>query len=297
MKVILGIFCAALAVNCAAADVAPAGGEATFRGICQGCHMPDGRGAEGAGRYPALAGNPRLAAAAYPVYVVLNGRHGMPPWGDVLDDGQVADVVNYVRTHFGNAFADVVTAADVHAQRPATNVPQGDPMHLAKPLKAAVVAATLAAGMPAASGAELVRHRTPGSDFPILMAVEVPAGYKTIYLSGVVPSVADATKPAGTLEAYGDTRTQTASVLRNIERNLKRIGLTLGAVIKMQVFLVGDPAQQGRMDFKGMMAAYTEAFGTTAQPNLPTRSVVQVVGLANPGWLVEIEVVAAVREK
>ena len=30
----------------------------------------------------------------------------MPPFGDMLTDQQVAAVVNYVRSHFGNAFAD-----------------------------------------------------------------------------------------------------------------------------------------------------------------------------------------------
>jgi len=63
-------------------------------------------------------------------------------------------------------------------------------------------------------------------------------------------------------------------------------------VVKMTVFLVGDPAKGGRMDFAGLMEAYREKFGTAAQPNLPTRSAVQVAALANPGWLVEIEVTA-----
>ena len=144
---------------------------------------------------------------------------------------------------------------------------------------------------------DLVRHKIPGSDFPILMAVEVPAGYKTIYLSGAVPGVADASKPPGTIEAYGDTKTQTVSVMQAIERNLKRLNLSMSDVIKMQVFLVGDPALQGKMDFKGLMAGYTQFFGTNEQPNLPTRSVMQVSALANAGWLVEIEVVAAVKDQ
>ena len=153
--------------------------------------------------------------------------------------------------------------------------------------------AAMAAGVNAMAG-ELTRHKLPGSDFPILMAVEVPTGYKTIYLSGVVPSVADAAKPPGTIEAYGDTKTQTVSVLQNIERNLKRLNLSMSDVVKMQVFLVGDPKLQGKMDFKGLMEGYTQFFGTKEQPNLPTRSVMQVSALANGGWLVEIEVVAAV---
>ena len=88
------------------------------------------------------------------------------------------------------------------------------------------------------------------------------------------------------------TTSQTAAVLAAIERNLKRLGLATPDVIKMQVFLVGDPAKGGRMDFSGFMEGYTQFFGTPQQPNLPARSVVQVAALANPGWLVEIEVTA-----
>ena len=92
-------------------------GEALYANICQACHMPDGKGATGAGSYPALAGNQNLAAAGYPVTVVLHGLRGMPPIGYFMTDDQVAAVVNYVRTHFGNNYPDAVTAADVKAVR------------------------------------------------------------------------------------------------------------------------------------------------------------------------------------
>ena len=253
--------------------------------------MADAKGAEGAGRYPALAGNPRLASNLYPVQVVLQGKHGMPPFGPFLDDAQVAAVVNHVRTHFGNAFQDDVAAADVAGLRKVSRNDLPPRVAQAAQVQAMAQAAAAPAGCPG-----LVRHRTPGSDFPILMAVEVPSSCKTVYLSGVVPSAIDPAKGGSTIEAYGDTRTQTVSVLKNVERNLKRLNLSMSDVIKMQVFLVGDPAQQGRMDFKGLMEGYTQFFGTKEQPNLPTRSVFQVSGLANPGWLVEIEVVAAVKE-
>ena len=49
--------------------------------------------------------------------VLLRGLKGMPPVGDMMSDAQVADVVNYVRTHFGNAYPDAVSAADVAAAR------------------------------------------------------------------------------------------------------------------------------------------------------------------------------------
>lgn len=95
---------------------APAG-EDLFMRVCAACHMPDAKGAEGAGRYPALAENPRLSSGAYPVYVVMNGMNGMPPLGDLMTDEQVADVVNYLRTHFGNDYRDAVKPADVSALR------------------------------------------------------------------------------------------------------------------------------------------------------------------------------------
>ncbi len=51
-------------------------GEEIYKNVCQGCHMPDGKGAEGAGMYPALAGNKKLAAKAYPALVVVRGQKG-----------------------------------------------------------------------------------------------------------------------------------------------------------------------------------------------------------------------------
>jgi mono/diheme cytochrome c family protein len=92
-------------------------GEDLFKGICQGCHMPDAKGAVGAGAYPALASNMRLVAPIYPIMVVVNGQRAMPSFGDDLSDEQVANVINYVRTHFGNHYKDVVSHAAVKAVR------------------------------------------------------------------------------------------------------------------------------------------------------------------------------------
>lgn len=92
-------------------------GEKMFRRVCAGCHMPDAKGAVGAGAYPALAGNKKLAVKTYPAYVVLHGLNGMPPIGNMMTDQQVADVVNHVRTHFGNKYKDVMTADEVKAMR------------------------------------------------------------------------------------------------------------------------------------------------------------------------------------
>ena len=162
------------------------------------------------------------------------------------------------------------------------------------PLRAGL-AALLLASAPLASDAaaeSVIRHPIPNSDFPILSAAEIPPGATVVFLSGTVPPVSDAAAPPRTLQAFGDTRTQTIGTLTRIQANLQNLRLTMGDVFKMTVFLVGDPARGGRMDFDGFMRGYRQFYGTADQPNLPTRSVVQVAGLANAGWLVEIEVTA-----
>jgi mono/diheme cytochrome c family protein len=88
-------------------------GQDVFGHLCQGCHMPNAMGATGAGTYPRLAGDANLAAAAFPMTMVLFGRRDMPPLGATLNDMQIANVVNYVRSHFGNNYTDMVTPADV----------------------------------------------------------------------------------------------------------------------------------------------------------------------------------------
>ncbi len=90
-------------------------GEAVYQHVCQGCHMANAGGAVGAARIPALAGDKHLAAARYPVVMVLHGNGGMPWFNGVLTDAQVAMVVNYVRSHFGNTYTDTVSEAEVKA--------------------------------------------------------------------------------------------------------------------------------------------------------------------------------------
>jgi enamine deaminase RidA (YjgF/YER057c/UK114 family) len=147
----------------------------------------------------------------------------------------------------------------------------------------------LFAGIATTQAADITRHSNGGT-FPIARAVEVPAG-KTIYFhSGMTPAPLDAKAKPGTPEYWGDTKTQTLSVFGRIKESLDKLGLGFGDVVAMTVYLVGDPAKEGKMDFEGMMAAYSQFFGTKAQPNLPARSTVQVAGLVAPGMLVEIEV-------
>lgn len=146
-----------------------------------------------------------------------------------------------------------------------------------------------------ASFAEVKRYPLPNeSTFPIARAVEVTAGTHLIYHSGNVPSAANPEEEKGSRAYFGDTETQAHSVFKKLEASLTKLGLGFKDVIKMTVFIVGDPDLEGQMDFKGFMRAYTQYFGTKEQPNLPARSAIQIAGLAGgPGMLIEIELVVA----
>jgi enamine deaminase RidA (YjgF/YER057c/UK114 family) len=115
----------------------------------------------------------------------------------------------------------------------------------------------------------------------------------TLYVSGQLATpLTPADTAKGTPAIYGDTKAQSMSALEKIAALLKEQGLTMGDIVMMHVFLAGDPANYGKLDFAGMMAAYTQFFGTPEQPNKPARSAMQVAALAAPGALVEIEVIA-----
>ena len=153
-------------------------------------------------------------------------------------------------------------------------------------------AADDAAATAAADG--IVRHPLGGgSTFPIARAVETPAHARLIHHSGMVPQPMNPDAAAGSRAYWGDTEAQTMSVLTRLQDSLAELGLGMGDVVKLTVFLVGDPELDGKMDFAGMMRAYTQFFGTEAQPRLPARSAVQVAGLVADGMWVEIEAVAA----
>lgn len=90
----------------------PVTGEQVYRAVCQSCHMADAKGATGAATIPALAGNAALAAPDYPITMIATGRGAMPSLTDTLSPAQVAAVVTYIRTHFGNHYTKPVTAEE-----------------------------------------------------------------------------------------------------------------------------------------------------------------------------------------
>src|ERR1700760_5071142 len=110
-------------------------------------------------------------------------------------------------------------------------------------------AVSVAAADSKKAGNKIERLPLENSDFPIVSAVTVKAGADTYFLSGALAPVVNKDAPKGSVAAYGDTETQTVGALNAIKATLARLGLTMGDVIKMTVFLVGDPAKDNKMDF------------------------------------------------
>lgn len=156
----------------------------------------------------------------------------------------------------------------------------------------APVWAMLALGVTATAEAQDLGRLVPNPKSPIAQAVTVPPGYTTYYISGTPGRPADPTAPSGSPQRMGTTPQQTAASLARIKETLTSLGLTFGDVVKATVFMVGDPAKGGEIDFAGMNQAWSAEFGTPQQPNKPARSTIKVAGLAGQGALVEIEMIA-----
>jgi enamine deaminase RidA (YjgF/YER057c/UK114 family) len=95
------------------------------------------------------------------------------------------------------------------------------------------------------------------------------------------------------LKTHTDTKSQTVGILADIQKLLESQQLTIGDVTMVHVFLGNNPVTNGQPDFAGMMAGYTQFFGTKDQPNKPARTTVQVVlPAASRGALIEIDLTA-----
>jgi 2-iminobutanoate/2-iminopropanoate deaminase len=136
----------------------------------------------------------------------------------------------------------------------------------------------------------IVRHTNPPPAI-ILAGVTIPPGAEIVLLSGQLASPIDPAK-TDSIEAFGDTKTQTISTFTKIKAALAKLGYSMSDVVKLTVFVTADP-KLGKMDFAGFNAGYRAFFGTAENPNLVARSTVQVAGLAGPYFLIEIEAIAA----
>lgn len=142
----------------------------------------------------------------------------------------------------------------------------------------------------AASAHDIVRRS--GSDLPIASSIKVPAGADWVFIGATLPRATNPAAPAGSADRLGDTAAQARSVLEQVADELGAHGFAMSDVVKMTVYLVGDPARDGVPDYTGLMSAYLRHFGQDSG-GLPVRTTIQVAGLPVPGALVAIEVVAA----
>lgn len=156
-------------------------------------------------------------------------------------------------------------------------------------LAMAAAMATLVSTAHAAPKAPPMVVRTSANPTAVISSTAtVPAAMNLIYLSGSTASPVDPAKP----DEFGDTRTQTLSILTKMKATLEGMGLTMGDIVKINVFMVA-PTPGGHMDSAAMNEVFKTFFGTPEQPNKPTRSTVQVAALGRPTTLIEIEGIAA----
>lgn len=120
---------AALAALTAGSAFAQSGAE-LFSQNCAACHQPAGEGIPGA--FPALAGSAFVQGdPKAPAWVVTHGRGGMPNFAEDLDDGQIASILTYVRSSWGNKAGpvDAATVKGVRGEAAPPNNQAGLPFH------------------------------------------------------------------------------------------------------------------------------------------------------------------------
>jgi enamine deaminase RidA (YjgF/YER057c/UK114 family) len=142
-------------------------------------------------------------------------------------------------------------------------------------------------GSLAASAQTTKRIPLPASQNPSNADLPISAGVwagDTLYVSGWLDP---------NMKTDTDITSQTVGLLKDVQEFLASQKLTLGDVAKLNVYLGTDPAKDGKPDFGGMMAGYTQFFGTKGQPSKPARTTLQVVlPAASRGALIEIDLIA-----
>jgi len=103
-----------------------------------------------------------------------------------------------------------------------------------------------------------------------------------IYLAGQVSSDA-----AGKLVGEGNFEAQAEQVFRNVKLAIEAAGGTMADIVKMNIYLVAEVGQ----DEVPKMRAIRDRYVNKEKP--PASTLVVVSRLARPGWLIEIEAVAA----
>jgi enamine deaminase RidA (YjgF/YER057c/UK114 family) len=104
-----------------------------------------------------------------------------------------------------------------------------------------------------------------------------------VYIAGQVSSDA-----SGKLVGEGNFEAQVEQVFKNVKLALEAAGATMADIVKMNTYLVAEVGQ----DDLPKMRAIRDRYVNKEKP--PASTLVVVSRLARPGWLIEIEVVAAI---
>lgn len=108
------------AARAQAPAIAPMDGKTLYAKNCAACHQANGRGIPGA--FPALVASPVVTGPPDAVAdVLLQGRGGMPDFSGSLDDADIAAVLSYARSNWGN-HAPPIAKAGIEARRTALQV-------------------------------------------------------------------------------------------------------------------------------------------------------------------------------
>ena len=103
-----------------------------------------------------------------------------------------------------------------------------------------------------------------------------------IYLAGQVSS-----DPSGKLVGEGNFEAQAEQVFRNVKIAVEAAGATMADIVKLNIYLVAEVSQ----DEVPKMRAIRDRYVNKQKP--PASTLVVVSRLARPGWLIEVEAVAA----
>lgn len=138
----------------------------------------------------------------------------------------------------------------------------------------------------------MVKRYDNNPSSPILQGVEIPAGKRWIHTSGIVAAIADSSAVPGSRQRFGDTYTQSISIMKRIEGILKQGGMTLNDVVFMRVYVAPDPQKGNQPDYNGWFEAYKLFFNNLQNPVKVARSTLGVQSLVTPDYLIEIEAIA-----
>src|SRR6202022_3578243 len=106
-----------------------------------------------------------------------------------------------------------------------------------------------------------------------------------VYLSGQVPSDA-----SGNVVGEGDFEAQAEQVFRNLKIAIEAAGGTMADIVKLNIYLVAEVDQAEVPTLRAIRTRYVNVEAP------PASTLVVVSRLAQPGWLIEIEAVAALAD-